>query len=108
MKRTPPAPFFAGVWAGMAPLMVWAAHFAFGYVAVAVACVGAPPDPQVLRAVLLGATALAFVWLAAMLCRASSLDGYAQLMRRVGALLSLIGVAWSGVPMVLLPACVPH
>ncbi|MBL0726567.1 hypothetical protein [Piscinibacter sp. HJYY11] len=107
MKQTPAAPFFTGVWAGMAPLVVWAAHFAFGYVAIAVACVGAPPDPQGLRAVLLGATALAFLVLAAMLWRASSLNGHAQLMRRVGALLSLIGVAWSGVPVVLLPACVP-
>lgn len=107
MKQTPAASFFAGVWAGMAPLVVWAAHFAFSYVAVAVACVGAPPDPTVLRAVLLAATALAFVVIAALLWRApSSLGGYAVLARRVSAVLSLIGVAWSGVPMLLLPVCV--
>jgi hypothetical protein len=114
MKLARGAPFFAGVWAGSAPLLVWALHFAFCYVAVAVMCTSAVnaglDEPRALHGSLAAATALAFVTLAAMLWRTRSpapQASYLQLMRRVASTLALIGVAWMGVPMAMLPACAP-
>jgi hypothetical protein len=114
MKRVRAASFFGGVWAGMAPLLVWAAHFAFCYVAVAVMCAGAVQagigEPRALRWWLVVATVLGLAALAAMLWRARRPDArspWLQLMRRMGSTLALIGVAWMGVPMAMLPACAP-
>lgn len=114
MKLERAASFFGGVWAGMAPLLVWAAHFAFCYVAVAVMCAGAVEagigEPRALRWLLAAATVLALAALAAMLWHARRPDSrapYLQLMRRVGSTLALIGVAWMGVPMAMLPTCAP-
>lgn len=114
MKLTPSAPFFAGVWAGGAPLLVWAVHFAVCYVAVAVACAGAVKagagEPGTLRWALAAATVVAAVVLAAMLWRSRSSathSPYPQIVQRVGAVLALIGIVWVGVPLAMLPACAP-
>jgi hypothetical protein len=114
MKLARGAHFFAGVWAGMAPMLVWALHFAVSYVAVAVMCASAvrsgAGEPEALRWSLVAATALAVWVLAAMLwhARASAPEStYVQIVQRVGATLSLIGVAWSGVPLAMLPVCGP-
>jgi hypothetical protein len=112
MKLTRAEPFFAGVWAGSAPLLVWAGHFAASYVAVAVVCMGAvnagTAEPPALRWGLAAITALAGITLAAMLWRACAPapdTPCLQLVRRVCTALSLIGVAWTGVPIAMLPAC---
>jgi hypothetical protein len=108
MKTTRAAPFFAAVWTGTAPLLVWGLHFAASYVAVAVACAGATPNPAALRAWLAAATALAALALAMMLWRSLSSarrSGHARYVRCVCAALSLVGVAWAGVPIALLPVC---
>lgn len=111
MTRVPAAPFFAGVRAGMAPLIVWVLHFAACYVAVAVACTQSAAglgDLPALRAGLVAATVLALVTLVAMLWRASAAQKESHfdlLARRVCAALALVGVAWSAVPMAMLATC---
>lgn len=111
MTHVPRGSFFAGVRAGMAPLLVWALHFAACYVAVAVACTLSPGrtlDIPVLLACLVAATVLALVTLVVMLwrARAAPSDGhFDRLIRRVCAALALVGVAWSAVPMAMLATC---
>lgn len=89
------------------PFVVWAAHFGFCYAAVAVACLRGLGG---VRGVLLAASALAAIVLAVMAWRA-----YAGLRRaphstrwalRFGAaLLALLAVGWTALPVPLLPAC---
>ena len=110
MTRLPTSSFFAGVWVGMAPLLVWALHFAACYVAVAVACTSTPANPELpmLRTWLIAATAVALVTLVAMLWRARAsrpAGRFDLLARRVCAALALVGVAWSVVPMLVLTTC---
>lgn len=112
MRLTPPAPFFTAVWAAGAPLLAWAAHFAFSYVAVAAVCtrasISGAGEPGALRWWLAAATAIAIGALAVMLWRPRSASApQVQLVRRVCAVLSLIGVAWVGVPLSMLPLCGP-
>ena len=112
MKPDRAAPFFAGVWAGTAPMLVWASHFAGSYVGAAVVCASAVKsgagEPDALRRWLIAATALALIALATMLWRSrtrSAQAAYVQMVRRACATLALIGVAWTGVPLALMPAC---
>lgn len=109
--------FGAGVRAAAAPLFVWAAHFAFCYVAAATGCPdGGTAAPMradgVLQAALVGATLAAAAVLGWMLwrgCRArggaDDGDSLVRFVRPTAALLSLAGVAWAAVPLLLLPAC---
>ena len=89
------------------PLAVWAAHFLFCYAAVALACLRGLGG---VRGVLLAASALAAAVLAVMAWRA-----YAGLRRaphstrwavRFGAaLLALLALGWTTLPVPWLPAC---
>jgi hypothetical protein len=101
--------FLAASLQGLLPLLVWAAHFAFSYVFVALACM-APLGRGTLSAVLLAATAAALIALAWMgvgaarlLARDPGATGPA--VRLGGAVLALIAVAWTALPMVSLAAC---
>ena len=102
--------------AAAAPLFVWAAHFAFCYVAAAAGCpdggTGLPARPDGgLQAALVGATLVAAAVLGWMLwrgCRArggADDDSLVRFARPTAALLSLAGIAWASVPLLLLPAC---
>ena len=108
-------PFLAGTWAGIAPLLLWALHFAFCYVGVAIGCTailrhGASGGTTGLRMVLAIGTVAAAAGVGWMLwrgCRAIR-AGDGDLMPRVrllGALLALIAIVWTGVPLAMLPVC---
>ena len=116
MSRTGPRfPFFAATWVGSAPLLLWALHFALCYGAVAVGCTailhgGALLTPGQLRLLLGGATVLALALCALMLWRALPAGrradgGLLPRVRLLGALLALVGMAWTGLPLALLPVC---
>ena len=97
---------------GTLPLLVWAAHFTFCYLLAAAQC-----TPAAMRAggpdrVLMGiATVVALALCAWLLWRergilrnakeAALLDWAAAL----GALLALIGITWTGLPLMLVPGC---
>ena len=97
---------------GSAPLVVWAAHFFGVYVIVAAACTGAVRDGVHDRMAVLGMplillSALALGVVATLLWRAlrrphNSLLAWARI---GGALLALIAIAWTSVPLLILPPC---
>jgi len=90
---------------GLLPLVIWALHFFFAYAAVAVACDAGFAH---VGALLLGATALAVVVLAALAFsawRALRQDGLLAGVRLGAAVLALVGVSWAALPMPLLPPC---
>ncbi len=98
--------FFKRTWHASAPLAVWAAHFTFCYVLVAVQCTvthtqGALP--------LWVATVIGVGLCGWMLWRArSALRGDADLasqVRGASALLAAAAIAWNAVPLLLLGGC---
>ena len=108
------SPFFAGVWAASAPLLLWALHFAFSYVVVAAGCTailrGAPITPAGLHVVLLAATVLALALGGWLLLRSwqACIAGRGDLLPRVRcvcAAMAWIAILWTGLPLTLLPAC---
>lgn len=114
MKRS--ASFFGGSWRASAPLWVWAAHFAFCYVAVAIGCdagwqqlrwAGVSALQWAMASASVVAIAVATLSLLAA-CRAARDSAGNGMAVRVGLLvatLSLLGIAWTTVPVLLLPAC---
>ena len=110
----PRSPFFAGVRAASAPLLLWALHFALCYVAVAAGCTaiahGASLTPAALRLALVVAAVLALalggwlVWRAWRACLAGDGDLLPKA-RFACALMAWIAIVWTGVPLALLPAC---
>ena len=109
------SPFFAGMWSGAAPLLLWAAHFAFCYLAVAVGCVdllGSSPSITAaqLRLLLAAGTVLALaagLWLLRRAWQAVQRQpgGLSPRVRLVGAGLALVAMLWAGLPLALLPVC---
>jgi hypothetical protein len=107
-------PFFARTWAGLAPLLLWALHFAICYVGVAIGCSaiarGAPLGAMPLRVLLAAGTAAAvlvgagLVWRGcrAMSARQGDLLPKVQL---VGSGLAVVAILWTGVPLAMLPLC---
>lgn len=106
---SPRAGLFAGVWAATAPLAVWASHFAFSYVAVAALCTRAgATTPPSLMPMLVGVTLIALLVLAVWTWRAmrsTSEPTLIRTVRRTCALLALLGVAWTAVPLTVLLPC---
>lgn len=95
---------FAQLIRGAGALLIWAVHFFFSYVYVAAGCMGEAP---LRRSVLLAGSALALAAVCALLWqavrrRARGLAGWAQ---AGGAVLALIGILWSSVPMFMLGLC---
>lgn len=99
----------------LAPLLLWSGHFWASYVLVATACSGGWAEAAVggvppLRAALLSITAIALLlaaWLLWRACRRHRAEG-AALARRAevaASALGLIGIAWSAVPLLVLPLC---
>lgn len=115
-RAAPRSPFFAGLWSGAAPFFLWAAHFAFCYLAVAIGCTalhvpgGLAPSSGGLRTLLLAATAAALVAGAVLLVRACRAlrrrhDDLLPTARAVGAALALVGMVWTAWPVAVLPVC---
>ena len=105
-----PASFFGGSLRASAPLWVWAAHFAFCYVAVAIGC-DAGWDVSTLRLTLAAGSGVAIaaaalstvsVWRNA---RRAAHRGLAARVGLLAATLALPGIAWTALPVLLLPAC---
>jgi hypothetical protein len=108
------ATFFAGVLAGAAPMLLWSAHFAFCYVAIAVGCAaiarGGAVTASSLTLMLVVGTAGALAAAAVLLvraCRAGMREPAALLakVRLAAAVLALVGIAWTGLPLAFLPPC---
>jgi hypothetical protein len=106
--------FFAGVRAGIAPMLLWFAHFASCYVAVAVGCTaiahGGTTSASSLRLALVAGTALALAagaWLLVRACRADAFEPGTLLpkVRLAAAVLALVGIAWTCLPLAFLPLC---
>jgi len=93
---------------------LWAAHFAFCYVATAVGCAaiarGNALTASSLQLMLVVGTAGALAAAAVLLvraCRADARDPTALLakVRLSAAVLALVGIIWTGVPLAFLPPC---
>ena len=100
--------FFARLWAGSAPLVIWAVHFFAAYAVVAAGC-GSTLQPY-LRPGLFGAGALALAaigWLVWRQRRARTLHGVGGAARIGSAVLACIGIAWTTLPLLLVPVCSP-
>ncbi len=104
--------FFRRFVRGTLPLVVWAAHFAFCYLLAAAQC-----TPAAMRAagpdrMLLGvATALALAVCAYLAWRERAIlqdaqgAGLLHWAAALGALLALVGIAWTGLPLLLVGGC---
>lgn len=105
-----PAPradrFFRSALRTMAPLLVWALHFAFCYLAIACGCLAWGPRAP-LRAVVIGASVVALVAIGgqAALAWRRRRTPLAVPAERWAAVLALLGVAWTSMPAFMLPAC---
>jgi hypothetical protein len=89
---------------GGAPLLVWALHFFASYVLVALLCCRA--GDATLRGVLFAASAAALAAIVALLVRRPPADRpLLRAARLGGGVLALVGVAWTTLPMALLPPC---
>lgn len=93
------------------PLMVWIVHFAFSFGLAAAQCSPAglrPGGPDRLLLGVVTAAALAVCALLAWRRRGLLLDRQAGLAQRAGAwlaVLALVGVAWVGLPLLLVSGC---
>jgi hypothetical protein len=108
------APLFATALRTALPMWLWAAHFAFSYVIVAIGCQAGwqqagPGAWSRLELVLaLGSTLAvgAALLLLVRACRGARLQpGLSGLVHRLVAVLALLGIVWTTVPMGLLPLC---
>jgi len=109
--------FFGRAWSGSAPLVLWAAHFALCYVALALGCTAILGGsmlmtPDLLRLALAAATGIAVLaglWLLLRAWRAAGPGhGHGGLLGRVRLVvagLSLVAMLWTGLPLALLPLC---
>jgi hypothetical protein len=97
--------------AGTLPLLVWSLHFAFNYGLAAAQCTPAgmrPGGPD--RALLGGVTLVAIGACAWLAWRARGVPrrtdaGLLDWARLVLAVLALVAVAWTGVPLLLVAGC---
>ncbi len=104
--------FFRQLTRGTLPLLVWAAHFTFCYLLAAAQC-----TPAVMRAggpdrLLLGlatvAALLICLWLAWRergILREPQSAGLLDWAAALGALLALVGIVWTGLPLLLVSGC---
>jgi hypothetical protein len=108
-------PFFRTALRSSLPLWLWAVHFAFSYVAVAIGCrLGWQQAPDGawsrLDTILALGSALAAgaaLWLLCRACRpaASGSPGLSKRVRGLASLLALLAIVWTTVPMLVLPVC---
>jgi hypothetical protein len=111
MMPQPRESFWRRLLAGTLPLLVWSLHFAFAYGLAAAQCTPAglrPGGPD--RTLLGGATLVAIGACAWLAWRARGVPrridaGLLDWARLVLAVLALVAVAWTGVPLLLLAGC---
>jgi hypothetical protein len=103
--------FWRRLLAATLPLLVWIAHFAFSYGLAAAQCTPAGLRPGGPDRVLLGGVTLAAMVACAWLAwRARDVPwrieaGLVDWARLVFAVLALVAVAWSGLPLLLVAGC---
>jgi hypothetical protein len=103
--------FWRRLLAGALPLLVWSLHFAFTYGVAAAQCTPAGMRPGGPDRVLLGAVTVAAIaacaWLAWRAREVSRHDdaGLLDWARFTLAVLALVAVAWTGVPLLLVAGC---
>ena len=109
--------FWAGCIHACLPLAIWALHFFACYVFVAIGCragldAKAVAGVPILTLALMAATLLALAALGLVLIRpvrsrsrSDSEDAIGTAFRRGAAALSLVAVAWTGLPIALLQSC---
>lgn len=95
---------------GTLPLLIWSAHFALCYALVAARCSpGGRGEGAMQAPLLIGASLLALGACAALLWHAArAWPIEARLMdwaRAGGALLALVGIAWTSLPLLMLDGC---
>ena len=110
-------PLFKKMLGATAPLLLWAAHFVFLYVFVAIACIAGVAGSTVagvpvLTAVLLLESAAAIAAAAVMLVRSARLlrhqgsaAGLLEVARAGSALLAVFAIAWASLPVLFLRTC---
>ena len=109
--------FVSGARQGALPLLVWAAHFAFSYLFVALGCIAGLDALRwlglsLITWVLVTVSAAVLAWLAWVVVRSahelrgaiSHHDTMAGV-RVAAATLAWLGVFWTTLPIVMLPAC---
>jgi hypothetical protein len=98
--------FFRAALRSMAPLLVWAAHFAWCYLVVAFGCVAWGPQAP-LRALVIGASVVALAAITTQAVRAWRRRGtpLAVPAERWSSVLALLGVGWTTLPAAVLPLC---
>ncbi len=103
--------FWRRLLAGTLPLLVWSVHFAFTYGVAAAQCTPAAMRPGGPDRALLGAVTIAAAgvcaWLAWRARGVARRDdaGLLDWARLVLAVLALVAVAWTGVPLLLVAGC---
>ncbi len=110
-------PLFRKMLAAMAPLLLWAGHFVFLYVFVAVACIAGVAGLKVAgfpvaTVVLLLESVAAMIAAAILLLRSARLlrsrdnqAGLLDVVRAASALLALAAIAWVSMPVLVLRTC---
>ena len=104
--------FFRQLLRGTLPLLVWAAHFAFCYLLAAAQCTPAAMRSAGPDRTLLGvATAIALLacawllWRERAIVRTAQEAGLLDWAAALGSLLALVGIAWTGLPLLLVGGC---
>ena len=110
-------PLFKKTLAATAPLLLWAAHFVFLYVFVAVACIAGVAERRLAgyplgTAMLLLESAAAVIAACFLLLRSARLlrrrgdtSGLVAVVRAACALLAVFAIAWCSLPVILLTTC---
>lgn len=97
--------FFYKLWQGTAPLVLWGAHFFFCYLYAASGC--RRETWAVLSGVTLAALAVAgwLMWKAWQGWQAGQPRGMLAMARLGGAVLALVAIGWSALPLFVFGAC---
>ena len=104
--------FFRRLLRGTLPLLVWAGHFTFCYLLAAAQCTPAAmqsdgPDRLLLGGVTAAALALCawLAWRERGILRDAHGAGLLEWAAALSAVLALVGIAWTGLPLLLVGGC---
>jgi hypothetical protein len=94
------------------PLLVWAGHFTFCYLLAAAQCTPAVmraggPDRMLMGIVTAGALALCawLLWRERAIVRDAREAALVDWSAALGALLAIVGIVWTGMPLMLVQGC---
>lgn len=104
--------FFRQLARGTLPLVVWAAHFTFCYLLAAAQCTPAVMRPGGPDRVLLGVATVAalavclwLAWRERGILRDPQAAGLLDWAAALGAVLAVVGIVWTGLPILLVSGC---